>query len=442
MGDRHLPVFRSRLAVTLAALAVVFQPVTTASAETDFAATPPSSQWWLAEYGFVEAWNVSRGSGVMVAVIDTGIDGSHPDLAARVTAGTDFSGIGTPDGLTPVGTAAHHGTMVASLIAGQGQQTGGVWGVAPEAELLAISIGLGVPGADTDAQIAAAIRWAVAAGARIINLSLSRASTDWPQSWDEALLYAFQNDVIVVAAIGAETKGSTTASAPGVIPGVVTVAALSRDGKPVPSSPESIELDVMAPGEALLGSYPGGGSRSWGGASAAAPIVSGLLALLLSAEPQLSAAEAISILRSSAKTDAQTDFSADIGYGVIDADAALNQEWPSESLTNPLDELSRWIGLYRPAGSEATTAGASSGQTLVIPPDPGGQNGEIELSNTQFSADSPWLIPLLLALFGFSLVGSLALLSRRNATKKPEGPKDAKSARKRNSTRATERDAD
>jgi subtilisin family serine protease len=101
---------------------------------------------------------------VRIAVIDTGIDAQHPDLFGRVVAGTDFSGVGTPDGTTPVGSAGHHGTMVASLISGQGEITGGIWGVAPEAELLSISIGLGVPDADTDAQVAAGIRWAVDAG--------------------------------------------------------------------------------------------------------------------------------------------------------------------------------------------------------------------------------------------------------------------------------------
>ncbi|MEL0316933.1 MAG: S8 family serine peptidase, partial [Aquiluna sp.] len=99
-------------------------------------------QWWLADYQQLEL----DGSGVRVAVIDTGIDDSHPDLDGVVIDGADFSGVGTPDGTSPVGPGGFHGTMVASLIAGQGGTTGGVIGIAPSVELLAISIGLGVPG--------------------------------------------------------------------------------------------------------------------------------------------------------------------------------------------------------------------------------------------------------------------------------------------------------
>jgi len=145
----------------------------------------PSEQWWIDELG-PEVGQASGGQGVVVAVIDTGIDASHPDLTDVVIGGADFSGVGTPDGLTPVGSSSFHGTMVASLISGQGKQSGGVIGVAPGAKLLSVSVGLGVEGSDTDTQIAAAVNWAVDQGADVINLSLSRNSSTWPKSWDKA----------------------------------------------------------------------------------------------------------------------------------------------------------------------------------------------------------------------------------------------------------------
>ena len=111
-----------------------------------------SDHWWLQDLGFSEV-NLD-GSGVRVAVIDTGVDDEHPDLAGIVIGGADFSGIGTPDGTQPVGPGGFHGTLVSSLIAGQGRVSGGVIGVAPGVELLAVSVGLGVDGADTDAQVA------------------------------------------------------------------------------------------------------------------------------------------------------------------------------------------------------------------------------------------------------------------------------------------------
>ena len=116
------------------------------------ATLPASSQWWLSEYGFDQIQY--DGKGVTVAVIDTGIDAKHPDLIGTVIDGVDFSQVGNPSGTAPVGSSSFHGTMVASLIAGQGKTSGGVIGVAPGAKLLSISIGLGVAGSDTDAQVA------------------------------------------------------------------------------------------------------------------------------------------------------------------------------------------------------------------------------------------------------------------------------------------------
>ncbi len=412
-----MSMFGTRLAAGLATLLVVLQPALPAAGESDSPAMPPADQWWLSDLGFVEAWSVSRGAGVRIAVIDTGIDAQHPDLAGRVLGGTDFSGVGTPDGLTPVGSADHHGTMVASLIAGQGETTGGVWGVAPDAELLSISIGLGVPAADTDAQLAASIRWAVDSGADIINLSLSRSSTDWPRSWDDALLYAFENEVIVVAALGSAANGPALASAPGIIPGLVTVAGLSRAGVPSEPTLKSLELDVLAPGEQLLGSFPGGGIRSWGGASAAAPIVSGLLALILASDYGLSPAAAIAVLRDSATDVGSPGFDAESGYGAIDAAAALSAVTKPSSVNEPLVELRRWIELYRPTTADLEPNPSNSGQSLVLPPEPGSE-ASVDDSNPAVSADYPWALPLLLAVFGFGLMVSLLLIIRGNGTRK------------------------
>ena len=77
-------------------------------------------QYWLNDFGFTKAWQLSRGEGVRVAVIDTGIDASHPSLEGVVVGGIDVSGLGSSDGLTPVGQNSYHGTMVASLLAGRG----------------------------------------------------------------------------------------------------------------------------------------------------------------------------------------------------------------------------------------------------------------------------------------------------------------------------------
>jgi len=175
---------------------------------------------------------------------------------------------------------------------------------------------------------------------------------------------------------------------------------------------------VMAPGAELLGSYPGGGVRSWGGASAAAPIVSGLLALMLAADPSLDPARAIATLRSSARDLDSSGFDAATGFGRIDAAAALNASPNPAATDSPLEDLARWIALYRPSANTPDASPNQTGQQLVLPPALDSELMTDTPPNAQFSADSPWLIPLLLALFGFGLLVSLLLIIRGNGTRK------------------------
>lgn len=193
------------LSVALAFMAVV--PLTLVQAVPAQADTIRGMEYWLSTYGFTDAWNVSRGAGVIVSVIDSGI-GDVADLGDAVIGGADFSGIGSADGRTPVGASPDHGTLVASLLAGRGTRVNaGVIGTAPEASLLSASVALGVETAiPSDEQIAKAIIWSVDNGATIINMSLTRNSLEWPRSWDDAFLYAFDHDVIIVAATGKDRK--------------------------------------------------------------------------------------------------------------------------------------------------------------------------------------------------------------------------------------------
>lgn len=300
--------------------------------------------WWLSDYGFDSITDLD-GSGIKVAVIDTGIDDSHPDLIGTVVGGVDFSGVGTPAGTAPVGSSAFHGTMVASLIAGQGRL--GVLGIAPGAELLSISIGLGVPGANTDQQIANGITWAVDQGAQVINLSLSRNSLNWPISWDRAFSYAFQNDVVIIAASGNQSEENSRPTAPATIPGVVAVAGVSREklGSTLAAT-QGISVAITAPGEDLAGAFPGDQVRLFSGSSAAAPIVSGLVALMRQADPGASANDIIQRLIGSAQDLGEPGFDGIYGFGLIDPAGAIQSKLTSAM--NPLGSLDKWIELYRP----------------------------------------------------------------------------------------------
>jgi len=310
-------------------------------------------EYWLADYGITQAWQISRGAGVTVAVIDTGIDGTQEDLAGAVIGGTDVSGVGAPDGQKPIGSDPEHGTMVASLLAGRGHGDGeGVIGVAPRASLLSISVGFGVGDRSTDDQIADAVRWAVDHGASVINMSLTRNTLEWPRSWDDAFLYAMQHDVVIVAAAGNRGSGTTEVGAPATMPGVVTVAGVDREGKAsFDASSQGITISVSAPSEQLVGAAPGGLYYQWAGTSGATPIVAGLVALIRSAYPQLDADNVINRLIKTAKPVGTTVPSNIYGYGLIDAAAALTAK-VAPVTSNPMGDLAEWIRLYRRA--EAT----------------------------------------------------------------------------------------
>ncbi|MFB2581551.1 S8 family serine peptidase [Herbiconiux sp. P15] len=329
-------------------------------------------EYWLSDYGFRDAWDTTQGEGATVAVIDTGVDGSVRELQGAVVDGADFSGAGSPDGQTPVGESPEHGTMVASLIAGRGTSFGsGVIGVAPEASLLSLSVDLGEGSVGSDEQIAEAVRWAVDHGADVINMSLTRNSLDWPESWDDAFSYAFDNDVVVVAAAGNRGSGTTEVGAPATIPGVVTVAGVDQAGEASQdSSSQGITIAVAAPSEQLVGVVPGGGYVLWGGTSGAAPLVSGLAALVRSAYPDLDAANVINRVIATATPKGDPVPGPIYGYGLIDAEAAMTATVDPVA-ANPIGDLAAWIATYRPSSS------TTSLESLVIPAPAEGPAGEV-----------------------------------------------------------------
>ncbi|QYF72168.1 S8 family serine peptidase [Cryobacterium sp. PAMC25264] len=330
-------------------------------------------EYWLNDYGFSQAWNTSKGAGVTVAVVDTGVDGSVAELNGAVIGGTDVSGIGSSNGQTPVGADSNHGTLVASLMAGRGTATGGgLIGVAPEASILSVSVAFGTSDAtlSNDDQIAAGIRWAVDNGADVINMSLTRNTLDWPTSWDDAFLYAFDNDVVVVAAAGNRGSGTTEVGAPATIPGVLTVAGVdqSKDAS-FDASSQGITIAVAAPSEKLVGVAPGGGYMLWDGTSAAAPIVSGLVALVRSAYPKLDAAQVINRVIATANANGHTVPSPIYGNGLIDAAAAVSASVPKSTSATPSELLTQWITLHRRAESAPITP-AEPSTAAPVPPQP------------------------------------------------------------------------
>ncbi|WP_238476388.1 S8 family serine peptidase [Agromyces mariniharenae] len=353
-----------------AAVATVATTIALVGAAPAHADTVRDLEYWLTDYGFTTAWNTTRGEGVTVAIIDTGVNGNVAELRGAVVGGTDVSGIGSPDGQTPVGDDPNHGTMVASLLAGRGTGEGnGVIGIAPQADLLTVSVAFGQDtGAEksNDDQIAEAVKWAVDSGADVINMSLTRNTRDWPESWDEAFLYAFEHDVVIVAAAGNRGSGTSEVGAPATIPGVLTVAGVDKEkNASFDASSQGITIAVAAPSEDLVGVLPDGSYVQWSGTSAAAPIVSGLAALVRSEYPELSAANVIERLIRTADPHGQSVPSPLYGWGIIDPVPALTADVP-EIEDNPLGSLAAWITLHRRADAPTSEGGDESQEVVPI----------------------------------------------------------------------------
>ena len=193
------------------------------------------------------------------------------------------------------------------------------------------------------------MKWAVDNGAGVINMSLTRNSLEWPESWDDAFLYAFEHDVVVVAAAGNRGSGTTEVGAPATIPGVLVVGGVDRNGSAsFDASSQGITISVAAPSEQLVGAAPGGGYYEWAGTSGAAPIVSGIVALVRAAHPELDAANVINRITATATSPGVDVPSPIYGYGLVDAAAAVNSTVAAVS-SSPAAQLKEWIHIHRRA---------------------------------------------------------------------------------------------
>jgi len=228
-----------------------------------FAPTDPyaTRQWYAIANRSYDAWDAPPPlAPVRVAVIDSGVDLTHPDLDGRIAAAKSFVG----------GTAQDtrgHGTIVAGIVAAELDNSTGIAGLAPGAELLVAKVVS--PGGTISVEAEAkAIRWAVRKGARVINISLGglrdprRPGRDtYSRLEEEAIGYAVRRGVVVVAAVGNADQAPHTpwrfASYPAALPHVLGVSALTRSGAaPSFSNRDAVFNDIAAPGEDILSTFP------------------------------------------------------------------------------------------------------------------------------------------------------------------------------------------
>lgn len=219
-----------------------------------------------------DVWRRTRGRGIKVAVLDTGVDCDHPDLVDAIIAKQDFTGDGIED-------RNGHGTHCAGIIAAQPNDIGFV-GAAPDAQLLIGKV-LGDKGSGTLDMVAAGVDWAVSEKADIISLSLGGNSGS--DNLYRAIHEALAKGVAIICAAGNDgSLFSNSIGYPGRYGGVITVAAHDRNGQPSGFSSRGGEVDFMAPGQDVWSTYVNGGYAKLSGTSMATPFVAALAALIIS----------------------------------------------------------------------------------------------------------------------------------------------------------------
>ncbi|MGW3147678.1 MULTISPECIES: type VII secretion-associated serine protease mycosin [Streptomyces] len=291
-----------------------------------------AQQWALSAMHTRQAWQTTKGKGITVAVLDTGVESDHPDLDGNVLPGKDLIGFGAKRGDR---AWARHGTAMAGIIAGHGHGIGdadGVMGIAPEAKILPVRVILedgdtarGKARSTRGNALAEGIRWAADHGADVINLSLGddSASAHPEPSEDEAVQYALKKGAVVVASAGNGGEKGDHISYPAAYPGVIAAAAVDRYGTRASFSTRRWYATVSAPGVDVVIADPDHKYYEGWGTSAASAFVSGAVALVKAAHPGLTPAQIKKLLEDTARDAPSGGRDDSRGFGFIDPAAAI-----------------------------------------------------------------------------------------------------------------------
>jgi subtilisin family serine protease len=290
----------------------------------------------LATVRVPEAWDLSKSTGSqIVAVLDTGVDAGHPDLVGHLVPGYNAVSSTRPNPVDDNG----HGTMTLGLIAAGANNGVGVAGVGWNVKAMPVKV-LDANGSGYDADIAEGIDWAVAHGAKVINMSLGGPGDN--VVLHDAVKRAYAKGVVIVVAAG--NDGSDVVQYPAAYPEVVAVAATNPGGALTDFSSYGDWVDVAAPGWNLLST----GSRAltppeyvpyWycTGTSCSAPVVTGIAALVKNKWPTLTPAQVAQRLKVLARDAGPRGIDPYFGYGIVDAYAALGGRWTTDFPMNAPD---------------------------------------------------------------------------------------------------------
>ncbi|WHX38583.1 S8 family peptidase [Mesobacillus sp. AQ2] len=292
-------------------------------------------QWNLPAIGTEQGWNITRGKEqIEIAIIDTGVDLDHPELKNRI-----ISGYNVIDEKREPDDDNGHGTHVAGIIASETNNGEGVAGMTWFSKIMPVKA-MGAKGYGTTFDIAKGIIWAVDHGADVINMSLGNYQPS--KVLEEAVRYAFDNNVVMVSAAG--NDGSNQPTYPSAYPEVLSVAAVDYNGNRANFSNYGDYIDIAAPGVNIPSTFFNAQYAALSGTSMAAPHVAGLAALIKSANPDLKSSQVINIIKTSAIDLGEQGKDIDYGNGLIDVNSALqeaNKKQPARGKTQK--SIFKWL---------------------------------------------------------------------------------------------------
>lgn len=272
-------------------------------------------QYYLQQIKVEKAWEINYSNEVIVAVLDTGVDISHPDLQGKLINGVNILNKDT----LPIDDNGH-GTNVTGIVAAVSNNFIGISGITRNAKIMPVKV-LDNEGKSDSFYVGQGIRYAVDNGAKII--LLASGETVYTPFMTEAVNYAEEKGVLIIAATG--NKGSEL-NYPAALPNVLSVGAVDRDDNYLDYSNYGQQLDVVAPGDGIFTTTIGGGYSTKSGTSMAAPQVAGLAAMLFQRYPDLTPNEIADIIRFSADDVGELGWDVRTGYGRINVEKALNMD--------------------------------------------------------------------------------------------------------------------
>ncbi|WP_435883791.1 type VII secretion-associated serine protease mycosin [Streptomyces tanashiensis] len=308
-----------------------------------------AQQWHLDAMGAEEIWQLSTGKGVTVAVIDSGVEKTNPDLRGQVLEGKDLATDESGDQFTDY---TGHGTGMAGLIAGTGDRDGGngAFGLAPGAKILPVRVsGLDAGDgsmADSDEEfnrvVPPAIKYAADSGAKVINVSLGAGTGS--QGLTDAVKYALGKGALVFASVGNSGDKGNRPEYPAATPGVVGVGAVDGKMMHIPESQHGDQVDIVAPGKDTVHACGGGtGVCKSTGTSDATALASAAAALLWSKHPEWTNNQVLKVmLNTVAKPKGGEERSDFVGYGAIRPLRTLKTPGdPGPADVRPIDDLTK-----------------------------------------------------------------------------------------------------